>query len=181
MAFLELLLIALALALDAAIVAVGASALTRMRPSAMFRIATVFGGFHVLMPALGFLLGSGFRSYLLEYGHIMGGTLLVLVGLQMLRESFKEEDEEAEKDILRVSTLLLLALATSIDAFVVGISFSFIPTNVPLAIAMISLAAFSLSLLGAYAGKKGKHLLGNRVELFGALVLILLGLKTVFL
>lgn len=181
MLFPEILLIAVSLALDAAIVAVGAGALARLSPGQALRIALVFGLAHVLMPLLGFFLGYGVRDYILEYGHIAGGALLLLVGMQMVRESLKEEDTESEKDIARADTLLLLALATSIDVFVVGITFSFIDVNVPLAIGTISVTAFSLALLGTYLGKKGRHLIGNNVELVGALVLILLGLKTLFL
>lgn len=177
MSFAEILILAVSLSLDAAVVAVGAGALARLKPLAAFKIALLFGSFHVLMPVLGLLLGYGFREYLASYGHLVGGGLLLLVGVQMLWESFQEEDTEREKDILHIRTLLVLAIATSIDAFVVGITFNFIQVNVPLAIGTISVAALLMSFIGVYLGRRGKHLLGNRIELLGAIVIFLLALK----
>lgn len=177
MSFVELLVLALSLSLDAAIVGVGAGALARVKPLAAFRIALLFGAFHVLMPVLGLLLGYGFREYLSAYGHIVGAGLLFIVGVQMLWESFQKEDTEHEKDILHIRTLLVLAVATSIDAFVVGITFNFIPVNVPLAIGTISFTAFLMSLVGVYLGRRGKRLLGNRIEILGAFVIFLLAFK----
>lgn len=177
----EILILALSLSLDAAIVGVGAGALARIKPFEAFKIAFLFGAFHVLMPVLGLLLGYGFREYLSAYGHIVGGGLLLLVGVQMLWESFQMEDTDREKDILHIRTLLVLAVATSIDAFIVGITFNFIPVHVPLAIGSISVTAFFMSFGGVYLGRKGKHLLGNRIELLGALVIFLLAFKILLL
>jgi len=180
MSFFEILLIAVSLALDAAIVAVGAGALARIKTGTALKIAIVFGVFQAAMPVLGLLLGLGFREYLLAYGHIIGFVLLVLVGGKMLLEAFEEEDTEHEKDITRWPTLVFLAVATSIDAFVIGITFNFIPINIPLAISAIGIVTFLMALAGVYVGKKGKHLLGNRIELVGALVLIALAFKILF-
>lgn len=181
MSFAEILILALSLSLDAAIVGVGAGALARVKSLVALRIALLFGAFHVLMPTLGLLLGYGFREYLSVYGHVVGGGLLLLVGVQMLWESFQKEDTEHEKDILRIRTLLLLAVATSIDAFVVGITFNFIPVHIPLAIGTISITAFLMSLVGVYLGLRGKRLLGNRIELLGAFVIFLLSFKILLL
>ncbi|MES2931819.1 MAG: manganese efflux pump MntP family protein [Patescibacteria group bacterium] len=180
MSFVEILILAVSLSLDAAVVAVGAGALARIQPLAAFKIALLFSSFHVLMPILGLLLGFGFRDYFSSYGHMVGGGLLLLVGMQMLWESFQKEDIGRERDILRARTLLVLAVATSIDAFVVGVTFNFIPVNVPLAIGMISASAFLMSLIGVYLGRRGKRLLGNRIELVGAAVIILLAAKIIF-
>jgi len=181
MSFVEILLLAVSLSLDAAIVAVGAGTLARVKPFAAFRIALLFGAFHVLMPVLGLLLGYGFREYLSAYGHIVGAGLLFIVGVQMLWESFQKEDTEREKDILHIRTLLVLAVATSIDAFVVGVTFNFIPVHIPVAIGTISATAFLLSFFGVYLGRRGKHLLGNRIEILGALAIFLLAFKILLL
>ncbi len=181
MSFAEILILALSLSLDAAIVGVGAGALARVKPLVALKIALLFGAFHVLMPLLGLLLGYGFREYLSAYGHIVGGGLLLLVGVQMLWESFQKEDTEREKDILRIRTLLVLAVATSIDAFVVGITFNFISVNIPLAIGTISVTALLMSFIGIYLGNRGKLLVGNRIELLGAFVIFFLALKTLLL
>lgn len=177
MSLVEIFLIAVSLALDAAIVAVGAGALGRIRVRTALKVAVLFGLFQAALPVLGLLLGIGFRAYLLEYGHIVGFVLLVLVGGKMALEAFDTEDTESEKNITSTRTLLVLALATSIDAFVVGITFNFIDVNIPVAIATIGIVTFLMSLAGVYIGKKGKHLLGNRIELVGAFVLVALAFK----
>ncbi|MES2668765.1 MAG: manganese efflux pump MntP family protein [Patescibacteria group bacterium] len=178
MSFAEIVVLAVSLALDAAIVAVGAGALARVGALAALRIAVTFGAFGAAMPLLGFLLGSGFRDYLLAYGPIIGFALLALVGGKMLLEAFQEEDTEREKDVMSTATLIILALATSIDAFVVGITFNFIPIDIPLAIACTGAVAFLFSLAGVYAGRSSKHRIGNRIEIIGGLVLIALAFKT---
>lgn len=173
----EILLLALSLSLDAAVVAVGAGVLARVRIGQALLIAGLFGLFQGLMPLLGLLLGLGFREYLLAYGNIVGFVLLLLVGGKMLFEAFEKEDTKSERDILQLPTLLLLATATSIDAFVVGITFTFIPIDVPVAAALIGLVTFLMALLGIYLGRKSRHLLGTRIELVGAFVLIVLAFK----
>lgn len=177
MSFPEILLIAVGLSIDAAVVAVGAGALARVTKATALKIALFFGGFQAGMPILGLLLGYGFREYLLAYGHIVGFILLLLVGGKMLFEAFEEEDAEQERDIARLSTLTVLAVATSIDALVVGISFNFIPVDVPLAVSAIGIVTFFMALLGVVVGMRGKHLLGTRIELAGAVILILLAFK----
>ena len=176
----EILLLALSLSLDAAVVAVGAGALARVRVRQALLIAGLFGLFQGLLPVLGLFLGLGFRDYLFAYGNIVGFVLLLLVGGKMLFEAFEKEDVKSERDILQLSTLLMLALATSIDAFVVGITFTFIPVNVPVAVALIGLVTVLMALLGVYLGRKSRHLLGTRIELVGALVLIALAFKVLF-
>lgn len=177
MTFFELVLVATSLALDAAIVAVGAGAMGTLRARTALTIALLFGAFQAFMPLLGYLLGLGFSDYVSSYGPVIGFVLLMLVGLKMAYESFQEEDEARERDIAHAGTLLALALATSIDAFAVGVSFPFIELDIALALATIGLVTFALALAGAYAGGKGRHLLGNRIELVGAAVLVLLAFK----
>jgi putative Mn2+ efflux pump MntP len=180
MSFPEILLIAVSIALDATIVAVGAGALARLRVRTALKVAFVFGAFQVIMPLLGYLLGFSFSAYVYDYGHIIGFALLFIVGGKMAYEAFQEEDKEKEKDITSNGTLFALAVATSIDALVVGVTFTFVPVNLVLALATIGIVTFFLALLGVYVGRKGKHLLGNRIELLGALILIALAFKILF-
>lgn len=177
MSLAEILILAVSLSLDAAVVAVGAGALARINLGTALKVSFTFGAFQGLMPLLGLLFGSMFSGYLLAYGHIVGFVLLLLVGGKMLFEAFDTEDTERERDITHLSTLLILAVATSIDAFVVGITFSFVPVHVPTAVLAIGLVTFILSLLGVYLGRTSKHLLGTRIELVGAIVIILLAFK----
>jgi len=177
MSLVEILILAVSLSLDAVVVAVGAGALARITLGTAFKIAFTFGAFQGLMPLLGLLLGSAFSVYLLAYGHIVGFILLLLVGGKMLYEAFDREDTERERDITHLSTLLILAVATSIDAFVVGITFGFVPVHVPTAVLTIGIVTFLLALLGVYLGRTSKHLLGTRIEIVGAIVIILLAFK----
>ncbi len=178
MSLFELILLAFSLSLDAAVLAVGAGALVRLSVPQALRIAAVFGLFHTVMPVVGWLGGMALRDYLLAYGNIVGGILLMIVGGKMLYEATRKEDTKSERNILKTSTLLVLAVVTSLDVLIVGFSFSFIEVNIPLAVLVIGGITFLVSLLGVYVGGKSKHLIGTKVEILGALVLILLGLKT---
>ena len=177
MSFAEILILAVSLSLDAVVVAVGAGALARINIGGALRVALTFGVFQGLMPLLGLLLGSVFSVYLLMYGHIVGFFLLLLVGGKMLFEALGKEDTANERNIMHIRTLLVLAVATSIDAFVVGITFSFLPVNVPIAVLTIGIVTFLLSLVGVHLGRSSRHLLGTRIEIVGALVIILLAFK----
>ncbi len=177
MSILEILLIAVSLALDAVVVSVGAGALASMNKRGALKIALYFGAFQAAMPLIGYLAGLGFRDYVAAYGHIIGFLLLLAVGLKMLWETFKKEDEGAERNIMRTRTLTLLAVATSIDALVVGITFNFVPVHIPVAVATIGLVTFVLSYIGVLVGKKSRHLLGTKFEAVGAIILIGLACK----
>ena len=176
MSFLELFSIALSLSLDVAIVCLAASALRRPSLRNALFVPGVFAFFHAVMPLLGLGLGIGFKEYLASYGHLIGFTLLMFVGLKMLRESFST-DEGDVAHITRPATLFLLALATSIDALVIGFTFNFVTVDLPLAIALIGGITFIAGLLGMYLGNKGSLVLGNRVQTLGAVVLIVLAFK----
>lgn len=178
MSVFDILVIAISLSLDAVVVAVGAGALNRMTLKRSLIIASVFGVFQAIMPLGGWLIGYLVRGPLLTYGRWVGFALILLVGLKMLKESFSREDVEDEKDILHTRTLLVLAVATSIDAFAVGITFSFIPVSLFFATVVIGFITLVLSLLGIYIGMRGRHLIGTRIEIVGAVALILLAFKT---
>jgi putative Mn2+ efflux pump MntP len=173
----EITLIALSLSLDVAVVSIGAGALNRITFGRALLIALIFAIFHAVMPIIGWLAGYWFRGYLLEYGNVIGFVLILLVGLRMLKGALTAENTETEKNILNTRVLLVLAFATSIDALVIGISFNFLPIPVALAIMTIGVITFFMSLAGAYIGKQTKHLVGTKVELLGALALILLAFK----
>ena len=177
---LELTLVAISLALDATVVAISAGALNTIRLRMALLIAFTFGLFQAAMPLLGYTGGIWFREYLLAYGHVIGFVLILLVGLNMLKEALGPESLEEEKNILHLKTLLVLAVATSIDAFVVGITFNFIPVSIPLALLLIGIVTFALSLAGVYLGKSSKHFIGAKIEIIGAVILILLAFKTLF-
>lgn len=176
----EILLTAFSLSLDAVAIALAASAIHYVTLRQALKIALFFGAFQLLMPILGWAMGLGFKGYVEAYGNIIGFALLLGVGMNMLRETFKKEtaeDIEHERHLAETKILTLMAVATSIDALVVGFTFNFVSVNIPIAVGVIGVVTFLLSLLAVYVGEKFKHIAGNKLEVFGALILIGLAFK----
>jgi manganese efflux pump family protein len=174
----SILLIALGLSLDAFAVAVSAG--IRVRPVELrfgLTIAAFFGSFQAIMPVLGWLAGIGLRGLITGVDHWVAFLLLAAVGGRMIYESFSKKESKPAADPRKIPVLLMLAVATSIDALAVGIGFSFIKAEIFRPAAIIGLVTFSLSLIGVYAGKKVGRWLNRRVDLVGGLILVLIGIK----
>lgn len=139
-------------------------------------IALYFGIFQALMPVLGYFLGSTFSSFVQSVDHWIAFILLAIIGGNMIKDS---TDDEVEKrnDKVDVKTMLLLAIATSIDALAVGVTFAFFEVNLLLSISIIGIITFVLSFLGVIIGNKFGDKFQNRAELTGGIVLIIIGLK----
>jgi len=139
-------------------------------------IALYFGIFQALMPILGYFLGSTFSSFVQSVDHWIAFILLAIIGGNMIKDS---TDDEVEKrnDKVDVKTMLLLAIATSIDALAVGVTFAFFEVNLLLSISIIGIITFVLSFLGVIIGNKFGDKFQNRAELAGGIVLIIIGLK----
>ena len=139
-------------------------------------IALYFGIFQALMPILGYFLGSTFSSFVQSVDHWIAFILLAIIGGNMIKDS---TDDEVEKrnDKVDVKTMLLLAIATSIDALAVGVTFAFFEVNLLLSISIIGIITFALSFLGVIIGNKFGDKFQNRAELAGGIVLIIIGLK----
>ena len=173
----ELFFIAVGLSMDAFAVAVckGLS-IRRLRPRHAVIVGLYFGVFQALMPALGYFLGSAFAEAVTQIDHWIAFLLLAAIGGNMIRESLREDDEPCDPS-LGPREMLGLALATSIDALAVGVSFAFLRVDIAPAVTLIGCVTFLLSLGGVWLG----HLFGARfkskAEFLGGLVLILLGLK----
>lgn len=173
----ELFVIAVGLSMDAFAVSVckGLSA-GRVRLGHALTAGIWFGGFQALMPFLGWLLGSRFQSFISSVDHWIAFLLLGLIGLNMVRESRSQEEEEVGASFAP-KAMLPLAVATSIDALTVGITFAFLQVEIYWAITLIGVTTFVLSAIGVKAGgivgERGK----SRAELAGGLVLILMGCK----
>ena len=148
--------------------------------------ALLFGGFQALMPFLGFALGSTFASFV-TIGPWIACGLLVLIGSKMIWDAFHEDDAIADQSLADLGKLFLLAIATSIDAFAVGISFSMQPTIVWLhggtsiffAVALIGCTTFVLSLLGVLLGHRFGLRYRKQATVLGGIILILIGVKLV--
>ena len=173
----ELFVIAVGLSMDAFAVAIckGLS-VGRVRGSHAVTAGIYFGGFQMLMPLLGYLLGVRFQEIIAGVDHWIAFLLLGLIGLNMVRESRSQEEEEVGASFAP-KAMLPLAVATSIDALTVGITFAFLRVDILWAITLIGVTTFVLSAIGVKAGgivgERGK----SRAELAGGLVLILMGCK----
>lgn len=135
-----------------------------------------FGGFQMLMPAIGWLVGQSFKEIIMGVDHWIAFGLLAFIGLKMIYDSTKKE-KEIEESTLKLHTLLILAIATSIDALMVGLSFAFLQTPIIEPIIAIGLITFLLSLSGFYFGCGLGRIFGNKIKIVGGLILIAIGLK----
>ena len=176
MGLLELFIIAVGLSRVAFAVAIcmGLSVRT-LRPRHAVITGLYFGGFQALMPLIGFLLGVQFQSLITSVDHWIAFVLLVLIGLSMIKES--REEAENLNDSFSFKTMLPLAVATSIDALAVGVTFAFLQVNIVPAISFIGATTFILSAIGIRIGNIFGAKYKSKAELVGGIVLILMGVK----
>ena len=139
-------------------------------------IALYFGAFQALMPVLGFFLGSTFEDFVIQVDHWIAFLLLGFIGGNMIKEAFDDELDKCN-DNVDFKTMLILAIATSIDALAVGITFALLDVNILLSVIIIGIITFILSVLGVKIGNKFGNKYQNKAEFAGGLVLILLGTK----
>ena len=175
----ELALLAVGLSMDAFAVAICKGlGMRKVNYKQMLLIALFFGGFQALMPLTGYLLGSQFSGYIERFDHWIAFVLLALIGFNMIKES-REEEEEEEKPYAGINfkELLILAVATSIDALAVGVTFAFLQVNIVPAITIIGCTTFVISIAGVYVGNVFGSRYKSRAELTGGVILILIGLK----
>ena len=136
-----------------------------------------FGGFQALMPAIGYLLGATFEKYITAFDHWIAFILLVLIGSNMIKESFSKEEEHTDASFA-FKTMLLMAIATSIDALAVGVTFGLLPdVNIIAAITLIGSTTFILSGVGLKVGNVFGLRYKSKAELAGGIILILIGIK----
>jgi len=179
MGIIEVILVGIALSMDAFAVAVCKGLkMKRIDYRQAVIIALFFGGFQALMPLIGYFLGTGFRQYIEAVDHWIAFGLLAFIGGKMAWESFKDEEDEAG-DAFDIKELLLMAVATSIDALAVGITFAFLEEilSIWVSVAAIGTITFCLSLIGVMVGNRFGAKYKNRAELAGGIVLILIGMK----
>ena len=138
-----------------------------------------FGAFQCGMPLLGCLLGSTVSGYVSAWGPYISFFLLAFIGGKMVIEAIREKDEgeEEKTDILKIGELVVLAVATSIDALAVGITFAFLKVNILFSILIIGVTTFALSLGGVLLGNRFGAKYKNKAEIAGGVILILIGLK----
>ena len=173
----ELLLLAVGLAMDAFAVAVckGLS-LRELKLRQALLVGAWFGVFQGLMPVLGWLLGSAFSDLVQSVDHWIAFILLAIIGGNMIREAVKGDEEDVDPS-LSFGVMFLLAVATSIDALAVGITFAFLNVNILLAVVLIGVIPFAISAVGVKVGNLFGARYKSKAELLGGCVLILIGLK----
>ncbi|MFZ2633812.1 MAG: manganese efflux pump MntP family protein [Desulfosalsimonadaceae bacterium] len=178
MNILEIIMIAVGLAMDAFAVSIAAGTSGRLAGKrATFRLSFHFGLFQAVMPLIGWYVGVHIAHLIESFDHWVAFALLLLVGGRMIMASFQSETETFDKDPSRGFSLVLLSVATSIDALAVGLSLAMINISIWYPCLIIGIITAGLSVVGIRAGKYFGKKLGSRMELIGGVILILIGLK----
>ena len=173
----SIILLGIGLAMDAFAVSI-CKGLAMRTPSirSMVIIGIWFGGFQALMPIIGYFLGESFYDYIADFDHWVAFGLLVLIGLNMIREVMSGEEEDIDDDI-GIRIMFLLAVATSIDALAVGISMAMDGANIWVDASVIGVVTFLISVIGVKLGSVVGDRYSNKAKLAGGVILILIGVK----
>ena len=179
MSVFEIILISIGLAMDAFGVSIGKGlSMPVSENGRKVTLAFLFGLFQFLMPVMGWLIGRQFIDVISEWDHWIIFGLLGYLGIAMIREGLSDEtDEDDDKRFLGVWEMMMLSVATSLDAMAVGLTFAFMPINVWEASTMIGVITFGISLIGIYLGKFMGQFVGRYADILGGGVLILIGTK----
>ena len=185
MGLIELIIIAVGVSMDAFAVSVckGLSCPGKTKKTALL-CGIWFGLFQMIMPLIGYLIGSVFAGMIERFDHWIAFVLLIFIGGKMIVEALSKEklpleadENEEDKNDLSISKMLLLAIATSIDALAVGITFAMVKTNIVVALSLIGICTFTLSFIGALIGKHFGEKHRKVANFIGGLVLVLIGVK----
>jgi putative Mn2+ efflux pump MntP len=141
------------------------------------KIGIFFGGFQSGMALLGWFGGIGFAGIIKSIDHWVAFVLLILIGCKMIYEAIKGDDDKKNFNVRNLRILIILSIATSIDALAIGISFALLNFSMVVPIIIIGIISFLLAILGSYLGDKLGHLLGRRFEIIGGIILIIIGFK----
>lgn len=178
MSIIEIALIGVGLAMDAFAVSICKGlAMRRMNYKKAIIIAAFFGVFQALMPALGYVLGTTFANKIAAIDHWIAFILLGLIGANMIKEALSSDDDECQDDSLRLGDLIMLSIATSIDALAVGITFAFFNVSLLLSVSMIGIITFIICVIGVKVGNVFGEKYKSKAELAGGLILIVMGAK----
>lgn len=177
---LEITLISFGLAMDCFAVSIGVGACRRLTWKDILTMAFMFGLFQGLMPLAGWFVGSTIQSLIDEFDHWIAFAILAMIGLKMIWQSWHETDKHSTLDIRNTKVLFGLALATSIDAMITGVSLGLISVNLLLTLSMIGFVTFMVTITGAVLGSATTFLPERWVEFAGGVVLIGIGAKILF-
>lgn len=177
MGILSIIVIAVGLAMDAFAVAICKGlAMKKMSWKKGIIVGGYFGFFQAIMPLIGYLLGVGFQEKVTAIDHWMAFILLSVIGINMIKEVFSKE-EECKNDRVDFKEMVVLAIATSIDALAVGITMAFLDVNIILAIMLIGIITFAISIIGVKIGNIFGDKYEKKAEFVGGIILILMGIK----
>jgi len=175
---LSLILVAIGLSMDSFAVSLSnGMSITKLSIQKMLLIAFSLAFFQAFMPLLGWLSGIGIENYIKEIDHWIAFVLLSFIGGKMVYEGFFDKDQQNKETTFKIRILVLQSIATSIDAFAIGISFAFLDVDIIEPIVIIGLVTFIFSIAGLILGKTIGQKLGSKAEIFGGLVLIGIGIK----
>ncbi len=173
----EIILIAVGLSMDCFAVAISIGAAKKIIRADAIRMSVFFGIFQGAMPLIGWAIGGIFRDQMESVDHWIAFGILSFIGVKMIIPAFKKEHEKAPLDIRKLTVLLTLSVATSIDALVMGVTFRIIQANIIKVVLIITVITFLVSGIGAKLGERAHHISAKHAELIGGVVLILIGLK----
>ena len=178
MDIITILLIAIGLSFDTFAVSVSTGLIIKhIKFWQAIKVAFVLAFLQAVMPLFGWFAGNQISSLIGNFDHWIAFILLVILGIKMIIESFKPDEQKNNFNPLKFTVLIGMGIATSIDALVVGISFAFLQTNIWLAIAIIGGVTFLVAMLGMLFGKNVGSRFGKRIEILGGIILIIIGLK----
>lgn len=178
MSVIEIAIIGIGLAMDAFAVSICKGlAMKKMSYQKAIIIALFFGGFQALMPAIGYVLGTTFASKIAAIDHWIAFILLSLIGVNMIKEALGKEDDECLDDALHFGDLIMLSIATSVDALAVGITFAFFNVSIVLSTSIIGFITFIICIIGVKVGNVFGEKYKSKAELTGGILLIIMGCK----
>ena len=180
MTFFEIFLIAVGLSMDCFAVSVSFGTSKKLWWKDILMMAVFFGIFQGMMTFIGWWVGDALKQMIESVDHWVAFSILAVIGIKMIMESIKHEEERKSIDIRKIKILLSLSIATSIDALMTGVSFGFIQVEIIGTTILIALVTFSVTLIGGKLGGKATFIPARRAELIGGIVLILIGTKILF-
>ena len=173
----EIVLIALGVSMDAFAVSICKGLSCKEKPLKTGLVCgSWFGFFQFLMPVIGYFVGTLFAGFIESFDHWVAFALLAIIGGNMLKEAFSKEQEEVSNE-LSFLKMLVFAIATSVDALAVGVTFAVLKVNIWVCATIIGIFTFVCSFIGSFIGRKCGEKLKNKAEIFGGIILILLGIK----
>ncbi len=177
MDLITIIFIAVGLAMDAFAVSISNGIISKeSKLNLGLKLGFFFGGFQALMPILGWWAAYSIKDYIVEIDHWIAFVLLSFIGGKMIYEAFSKKENESQPK-LKLYTILILSIATSIDALAVGITFTFLEIDILLPAIIIGVVSFIMSFIGVLLGAKFSKIFGNKIEVIGGLILISIGIK----